>query len=60
MLEYETFYELFVNLGVPNNPTIHWFDNASGILVKYHKLAQILETKGNKILKNVKTNECPC
>jgi hypothetical protein len=23
MLEYETMYELFANLGVPNNPTMH-------------------------------------
>jgi hypothetical protein len=24
MLEYETLYELFVSLGVRNNPTMHW------------------------------------
>lgn len=34
MLEYEAMYELFARLGVPNNPTMHWFDYASWILVK--------------------------
>jgi hypothetical protein len=47
MFEYETFYELFANLGVPNNLTIHWFDNDSEILVKFQKLAQMLDRKGN-------------
>jgi hypothetical protein len=28
MLEYETLYELFVNLKVPNNPTMNWFNFA--------------------------------
>jgi hypothetical protein len=27
MLEYESFYELFKSLNVPNNPSMHWFDN---------------------------------
>ncbi len=27
MLEYETMYELFVNLKVPINPTMNWFDS---------------------------------
>jgi hypothetical protein len=35
MLEYESLYELFVNLQVFNNPTMHWYDGVSWILVEF-------------------------
>jgi hypothetical protein len=35
MLEYETLHELFVSLRVPSNPTMHWFDFASWILIEF-------------------------
>jgi len=28
MLEYESLYEFFKSLNVPNNPSMHWFDNS--------------------------------
>jgi hypothetical protein len=35
MLEYESLYELFVSLQVFNNPTMHWYDGVSWILVEF-------------------------
>jgi hypothetical protein len=29
MLEYESLYALFVSLGIPNNPSMHWSDTTS-------------------------------
>ncbi len=35
MLEYETMYDLFASLKVPNNPNMHWFDFPSWTLVEF-------------------------
>jgi hypothetical protein len=35
MLEYESLYELFKSLGIPNNPSMHWFDDVIWVLVEY-------------------------
>jgi hypothetical protein len=35
MLEYETLYELFASLGVPNNPTMHWSNFVGCIFAEF-------------------------
>jgi hypothetical protein len=35
MLEYEYLYEFFVSLQLLNNPTMHWYDGVSWILVEF-------------------------
>jgi hypothetical protein len=35
MLKYETMYELFANLKVPNNPNMHWSNSSSSTLVEF-------------------------
>jgi hypothetical protein len=35
MLEFESIYELFRSLNVPNNLSMHWFDNASWTLAEF-------------------------
>ncbi len=35
MLEYESLYELFVNLQVPNNPTMHQSNGIGWIFVEF-------------------------
>jgi hypothetical protein len=35
MLKYEYLCELFKSLNVPNNPSMHWFDNDGWTLVKF-------------------------
>ncbi len=35
VLEYETIYDLFVSLKVPNNLSMHWFNSTGYTLVKF-------------------------
>jgi hypothetical protein len=35
MLKYESLYELFRSLAVPNNPSMHWYDIVGWVLAKF-------------------------
>jgi len=35
MLEYESLYALSISLGVPNNPSMHWFDIVGWVFVEF-------------------------
>jgi len=35
MLKYESLYALFVNLIIPNNLSMHWFDTTGWVLVEF-------------------------